>query len=436
MRIAIIGTGYVGLVSAACFADLGTDVFCIDIDENKISKLKEGIIPIYEPALEDLVLRGLEKGRLHFSTSLSDILSEVEMVFIAVGTPPEEDGSADLKQVLSVAKEIGRCLTDYCLVITKSTVPVGSSQLIRQTIKNELLDRGVDISFDVASNPEFLKEGNAIEDFMKPDRVIVGVDSERAKDLLTRLYRPMLLSKFRVLFMDIESAEMTKYAANAMLATRISFMNEIALLCEKLGADINKVRQGIGSDPRIGDKFLYAGCGYGGSCFPKDVKALIQTGLSNGESMKILQAVEEVNEHQKTLLFQKFSDYYNGAVEEKTVAIWGLSFKPETDDIREAPAIILIRQLLEAGCNIRVYDPIAMKSVQSVFGDQIFYAQDIYTCSENVDAIFHVTEWKEFRMPSWLRLAELVRSRLLIDGRNVFDNSPKEAGFDYLCIGK
>ncbi len=436
MKIAVVGVGYVGLVSAACFADLGAEVYCIDVNQEKIEGLKKGIIPIYEPALDQLVLRGIRAGRLHFATSIAEVLSDIEIVFIAVGTPPKEDGSADLSQVLSVAREIGQNLQSYCLVVTKSTVPVGSSEKIRATIQDELNKRNITLEFDMASNPEFLKEGNAIEDFMKPDRVVVGLDSQRAKDLITGLYKPMLLNKFRVLFMDIASAEMTKYAANAMLATRISFMNEVAMLCEKVGADINMVRQGIGSDKRIGDKFLYAGCGYGGSCFPKDVNALIHTGQEQGENMQILQAVERVNKHQKTVLFEKFKNYYQNKLDGKKVAIWGLAFKPETDDIRDATSLILINQLLDAGCTISVYDPIAMDGVKAIFGNKLRYAKDIYDCSLGADAIFHVTEWKEFRMPSWAVLKKSVQTPLLIDGRNVFDKAPQEYGFTYLCIGK
>ncbi len=436
MKIAVVGVGYVGLVSAACFADLGAEVYCVDVNQEKIEGLKKGIIPIYEPALDQLVLRGIKAGRLHFATSIAEILSNIEIIFIAVGTPQQADGSADLSQVLSVAREIGQNLNKYCLVVTKSTVPVGSSERIRAIIQEELKKRNISIDFDMASNPEFLKEGNAIEDFMKPDRVVVGIDNKRAEDLMTGLYKPMLLNKFRVLFMDIASAEMTKYAANAMLATRISFMNEVAMLCEKVGADINMVRQGIGSDKRIGDKFLYAGCGYGGSCFPKDVNALIHTGQEQGEDMQILQAVERVNKQQKTVLFEKFRTYYHGEIKGKKVAIWGLAFKPETDDIRDATSLVLIKQLLEAGCIISVYDPIAMEGTKAIFGDKLRYASDVYDCSLETEAIFHVTEWKEFRMPSWEVLKKSVHTPLLIDGRNVFDKTPQEYGFTYLCIGR
>ena len=419
MKIAVVGIGYVGLVSAACFADLGVEVYCVDINEARINDLKQGIIPIYEPGLEELVRRGVEGKRLHFHTSIADVLDDVEVVFIAVGTPSDEDGSADLKHVLSVAKSIGQSLSKYCLVVTKSTVK----------------KRNVDLPFDVASNPEFLKEGDAIDDFMKPDRVVVGVDSEDARELMTRLYKPMLLNNFRVIFMDIASAEITKYAANAMLATRISFMNEIAALCEAVGANVNLVRQGIGSDARIGSKFLYAGCGYGGSCYPKDVKALIHTGMEQGTEFSILKSVEEVNERQKRLLVKKFSKYYNGDLRGKKVAVWGLSFKPGTDDMREAPAIVTIKELLELGCEVAVYDPVAMLEAKRYLGDSVYYAQDIYDCSVDADAIFHITEWKEFRMPSWSALAKLVRQPLLIDGRNVFDSTPVEQGFTLLSIG-
>ena len=435
MKIAIVGIGYVGLVSAACFAELGVEVYCVDVDKKRIEALKHGDIPIYEPGLKELVAQGIERKRLHFNTELSHVLDEVEIVFIAVGTPSDKDGSADLKYVLSVASEIGRSLTKYCLVVTKSTVPVGTSHLLRESIQMELEARGVSLDFDVASNPEFLKEGNAIDDFMKPDRVVVGIDSPRAKELMTRLYKPMLLNNFRVYFMDIASAEMTKYAANAMLATRISFMNEIANLCEKVGANINSVRLGLGADARIGNKFLYAGCGYGGSCFPKDVKALINTAKSYGQSLEILESVERVNQSQKRVLIEKFKSYYSGQIKGKHVAVWGLSFKPGTDDVREAPALTLIEDLLAAGCLVSVYDPIAINESRKVLGDRVRYASDIYDCSIDVDAIFHVTEWKEFRMPSWEVLARTVRTPLLFDGRNVFDNTPIEYGFVLFSIG-
>lgn len=436
MKIAIVGTGYVGLVTGTCFAELGTDVTCIDVNEEKIKALKSGIIPIYEPGLDTLVSRNVAAGRLHFHTDLREVLEGVEVVFTAVGTPPDEDGSADLKYVLQVAKTIGQNIKDYKLIVTKSTVPVGTAEKVRTTIQTEIDNRGVDIPFDVASNPEFLKEGNAIDDFMKPDRVVVGVDSERAKLLMTDLYKPMLLNNFRVIFMDIPSAEMTKYAANAMLATRISFMNDIANLCERVGANPDMIRQGIGSDTRIGNKFLYPGCGYGGSCFPKDVKALIKTGKDNGYRMRVIEAVEEVNNDQKNILFDKFREYYNGDIKGKKVALWGLSFKPNTDDMREAPALVLVESLISAGCTISGYDPVAMEEAKRRLGDRVAYAKDIYEASENADAIFHVTEWREFRMPDWNRLKSSMNHPLVIDGRNVFDKSRlAEYGFAYLNIG-
>lgn len=437
MKIAVVGIGYVGLVSAACFADLGVEVYCVDINKERIERLKEGIIPIYEPGLEELVLRGTERGRLHFHTDISEVLDKVEIIFIAVGTPSGEDGSADLSHVLGVAKTIGQSLNQYCLVVTKSTVPVGTSKLVEDCIRQELSARGVAIDFDVASNPEFLKEGDAIDDFMKPDRVIVGINNERSQELMTRLYKPMLLNNFRVLFMDIPSAEMSKYAANAMLATRISFINEIARLCERVGANVTNVRLGLGSDARIGSKFLYPGCGYGGSCFPKDVKALIHTAEEHGERLRILEQVEAVNEAQKHILMEKFRKHYGAdKLSGKRVAVWGLSFKPGTDDMREAPALTLIADLLAAGCEVSVYDPIAMQEATHYLGDSVRYAKDIYDCALGAEAIFHVTEWKEFRMPSWEVLARTVATPLLIDGRNVFDNSPREHGFTLLSIGQ
>lgn len=436
MRIAIVGIGYVGLVSAACFADLGAEVYCVDVDEAKIQGLREGIIPIYEPGLDTLVRRGMEAGRLHFGTSIAEVLPHVEIIFSAVGTPPGEDGSADLRYVLAVARSIGAAMTSYCLVVTKSTVPVGTWRQIQRVIEEEQAKRGVSIPFDVASNPEFLKEGNAIDDFMKPDRVVVGVQSERAKELMTRLYKPILLNNFRVLFMDIPSAEMTKYAANAMLATRISFMNEVARLCEAVGANVSMVRRGMGSDARIGSKFLYAGCGYGGSCFPKDVQAFIRTAHEHGERMKILEAVEAVNEQQKHILFDKFAHYFGGDIRGRKVAVWGLAFKPETDDMRQAPSLVLIEALLEAGCEVSVYDPVAMEEARRQLGDRVHYAADLYSSALDADAIFHVTEWKAFRMPAWEVLRRSVRTPLLIDGRNVFDAGPREAGFTLLQIGQ
>ncbi len=434
MNISIVGTGYVGLVSGACFAELGARVWCIDTNKDKIDKLNKGIIPIYEPGLEDLVHRNVKAGRLFFSTDLTESLNDVEMLFIAVGTPPGEDGSADLTYVIDVARKIGRNLEKYLLVVTKSTVPVGSSRLVRSAIENELTKRGKNIEFDVASNPEFLKEGAAIDDFMKPDRVVAGVESERAKELMTRLYAPMLLSNFRVIFMDIASAEMTKYAANAMLATRISFINEIANLCEKVGADVSMVRMGIGTDSRIGSKFLYPGAGFGGSCFPKDVKALIKTGKDHGSPLTLLESVEAINERQKKVLFGKFSEFYKGNLKGKKAAIWGLSYKPGTDDMREAPSLTLISQLLEAGCTVKAYDPVAMDEARNRLGDTVSYASDIYDALEDADVLFHVTEWKEYRMPDWQKVRSLMKTPLLIDGRGVFDKTALE-GITYLRIG-
>ena len=436
MNIAIVGTGYVGLVSGTCFAEIGANVTCVDVDANKIERLKNGEIPIYEPGLDDLVLKNVKAGRLKFATSLADVLNEQEIVFSAVGTPPDEDGSADLKYVLQVAKTIGENLNKYIVVVTKSTVPVGTAKKVRETIQNELDKRGVDINFDVASNPEFLKEGNAIKDFMSPDRVVVGIESERAKKMLTKLYKPFLTNNFRVIFMDIPAAEMTKYAANSMLATRISFMNDIANLCERVGADVNMVRAGIGSDTRIGRKFLYAGCGYGGSCFPKDVKALIKTADSNGYSMEVLKAVEKVNEQQKSILFKKLQKAYANDLKGKTITLWGLAFKPETDDMRESTALVMIDLLQMAGCTIRVYDPIAMNECKRRIGDSVIYCKDMYDAVLDADALLLLTEWKEFRLPSWEVIAKAMQRKLVIDGRNIFDPEElKEAGFEYHCVG-
>lgn len=438
MNIAIVGTGYVGLVSGACFADTGVNVTCVDVDINKIERLKKGEIPIYEPGLDELVLKNVKAGRLKFTSSLPEVLNEQEIVFSAVGTPPDEDGSADLKYVLQVAKTIGQNLNKYLVVVTKSTVPVGTARKVRATIQEELDKRGVDIAFDVASNPEFLKEGNAIKDFMSPDRVVVGIESERAKTILTRLYKPFLINNFRVIFMDIPSAEMTKYASNSMLATRISFMNDIANLCECVGADVNMVRQGIGSDTRIGRKFLYAGCGYGGSCFPKDVKALIKTADDCGYSMEVLKAVEHVNEKQKSILFHKLQAAYNGeSLKGKTIALWGLSFKPETDDMRESTALVIIKLLKEAGCTIRAFDPVAMDECRRRVGDDVIYCRDKYEAVFHADALLLLTEWKEFRLPSWDVVGSAMNKKLIIDGRNIFDPEElAEAGFEYHCIGR
>lgn len=437
MNVVIVGTGYVGLVSGTCFAEMGMHVQCVDVDANKVARLQKGEIPIYEPGLDDMVVRNTAAGRLTFTTSLPEALAEAAVLFIAVGTPTSVDGSADLKYVLQVAKTIGENLSQYCLIVDKSTVPVGTAKLVKQTIQAELDKRGVDISFDVASNPEFLKEGDAIKDFMTPDRVVVGVDSEKAKEVLSRLYRPFLLNNFRVIFMDVASAEMTKYAANAMLATRISFMNDVANLCDKVGADINMVRKGIGADGRIGSKFLYAGCGYGGSCFPKDVKALIKTGNEHGVPMGVLQAVELVNESQKTILFRKLQKYISlDQLKGATVALWGLSFKPNTDDMREAPSVVLANALLAAGCKVKVYDPIAMEEAHKQLGDTVYYASDIYDAVNDAEALFLVTEWKEFRAPNWSVVRKAMAGNIIIDGRNIYDgNELREAGFVYEGIG-
>ena len=438
MNIAIVGTGYVGLVSGTCFADTGVNVTCIDVDANKIERLNKGEIPIYEPSLDELVKKNVAAGRLKFSTNLASVLNDVEIVFSAVGTPPDEDGSADLKYVLQVAKTIGQNLNHYVVVVTKSTVPVGTAKKVHDAIEEELQKRGVNVEFDVASNPEFLKEGSAIKDFMSPDRVVVGVESEHAQKVLTKLYKPFMMNNFRVIFMDIPSAEMTKYAANSMLATRISFMNDIANLCECVGADVNMVRAGIGSDTRIGRKFLYAGCGYGGSCFPKDVKALIKTADQNGYSMEVLKAVERVNERQKSVLFEKLQKAYQGkSLKGKTIAMWGLSFKPETDDMRESTALVMIGKLLEAGCVVRAYDPIAMDECKRRIGDQITYCRDMYDAVLDADAMLLLTEWKEFRLPGWGVIKKAMKRPLVIDGRNIFDTEElNELEFEYHCIGK
>ena len=437
MKIAIVGTGYVGLVSGTCFAEIGVNVTCVDTNKEKIESLQKGNIPIYENGLEEMVLRNMKAKRLKFTTSLESCLDEVEVIFSAVGTPPDEDGSADLKYVLEVARTIGRNMKQYKLVVTKSTVPVGTASKVRAVIQEELDKRGVTVDFDVASNPEFLKEGNAISDFMSPDRVVVGVESARAEKLMSKLYKPFLLNNFRVIFMDIPSAEMTKYAANSMLATRISFMNDIANLCEIVGADVNMVRSGIGSDTRIGRKFLYPGIGYGGSCFPKDVKALIKTAEQNGYTMRVLTAVEEVNENQKSVLFEKLMKQFNGDLQGKTVALWGLAFKPETDDMREAPALVLIDKLLKAGCKVRAYDPAAVQECKRRIGDTIYYACDMYDAVLDADVLMLVTEWKEFRLPSWAVIQKTMSRQIVLDGRNIYDKKEmEELGFIYHCIGK
>lgn len=438
MNIAIVGTGYVGLVSGACFAETGATVTCVDVDANKIEALQRGEIPIYEPGLDELVIKNIRAGRLRFTTSLSSVLNNQQIVFTAVGTPPDEDGSADLRYVLQVAKTIGENMEKYLVIVTKSTVPVGTSQKIHEVISAELHKRGVDIPFDVASNPEFLKEGNAIKDFMSPDRVVIGIDSDKARKILTKLYKPFLVNNFRVIFMDIPSAEMTKYAANSMLATRISFMNDIANLCELVGADINNVRAGIGSDTRIGRKFLYAGCGYGGSCFPKDVKALIKTADDNGYSLEVLKAVERVNEYQKERLFHKLKgSFKKESLNNKVISLWGLAFKPETDDMRESTALVIIRKLLNEGCKIRVYDPEAMSECKRIIGNKVEYCKNMYDAASNADALLLLTEWKEFRLPDWAIIGNSMKRKLVLDGRNIFDSEElAEHGFEYHCIGK
>ena len=436
MNIAIVGTGYVGLVSGVCFAEMGIDVTCVDIDSVKIEKLIKGEIPIYEPGLDEMLLRNVAAGRLHFTTDLRTCLDNVEVVFSAVGTPPDEDGSADLQYVLAVARTFGQNISKYTILVTKSTVPVGTAQKVKTAIQQELDKRGVQVDFDVASNPEFLKEGAAIKDFMGPDRVVVGTDSPRAQKIMARLYKPFMLNSERMIFTDIPSAEMIKYAANSMLATRISFMNDIANLCELVGADVNMVRKGIGSDTRIGRKFLYPGCGYGGSCFPKDVKALIKTAEQNGYQMRVLKAVEEVNERQKAILFDKLNKRFDGNLKGKTVALWGLAFKPETDDMREAPALVLINKLVEAGCTVKVFDPVAMDECRRRVGDKVRYGKDMYDATVDADALILVTEWKTFRMPSWEVLARSMRNKLVIDGRNIYDAAElAESGFEYCKIG-
>jgi len=437
MKIAIIGTGYVGLVTGACFAEMGVDVTCVDVNQFKIENLKKGILPIYEPGLEDMVQRNFNAGRLKFTTDLKSCLNVVDIVFSAVGTPPDEDGSADLKYVLEVARTIGANINRYILVVTKSTVPVGTAQKVKAAIQNELDKRNLTIDFDIASNPEFLKEGDAIDDFMKPDRVVVGVETERAKELMTKLYHPFMMNNFRMIFTDVPSAEMIKYAANSMLATRISFMNDIANLCEKVGADVNMVRKGIGADSRIGSKFLYPGCGYGGSCFPKDVKALIKTAENFGYDMRVLKAVEEVNEYQKSVLFEKLLNFYKGNIQGKKIALWGLSFKPETNDMREATSLVLIDLIINAGANVAAYDPIAFEECKHLIGDKIQYAHDMYEAVLDSDALLLVTEWKEFRMPSWSVLKKTMHKALVIDGRNIYDKKElKELGFTYFGIGQ
>jgi UDPglucose 6-dehydrogenase len=436
MKIAIVGTGYVGLVTGTCFAEVGMNVTCIDIDQNKIDNLHKGILPIYEPGLDEMVSRNVEKKRLHFSTNLAEAIQGAEVVFIAVGTPPDEDGSADLKYVLAVASSIGKHAQHPMVVVTKSTVPVGTAEKVRGALKEELLKRKSDLEIYVASNPEFLKEGAAIEDFMKPDRIVVGVDNPKAEELIRKLYKPFLMNGHPIYFMDIPSAEMTKYAANAMLATKISFMNDIANLCEIMGADVNMVRKGIGSDTRIGTKFIYPGVGYGGSCFPKDVKALIKTANENKYNMRVLTAVEEVNENQKEVLFNKVKNHFKGDLKGKKFALWGLSFKPKTDDMREAPSLVIIEKLLKEGATVVAYDPVAMHEAQRMIGDTISYSLDMYDSLNNADALLIVTEWPEFRVPDFEEIGKRLNEKTLFDGRNIFDfQDMKKLGYNYYCVG-
>ena len=436
MKVAIVGSGYVGLVTGTCFSEVGIEVTCVDIDKNKIDNLNKGIIPIYEPGLEEMVHNNVKKGRLHFTTSIAEALKDCEVLFSAVGTPPDEDGSADLQCVISVARDCGRHMQDYLLIVTKSTVPVGTAKKVRQAVQEELDKRGVTIAFDVASNPEFLKEGAAVDDFLKPDRIVVGLESKRAEDLMKSLYRPFTLNGHPVIFMDIVSAEMTKYAANSMLATKISFMNDIANLCEIVGADINMVRKGIGSDSRIGTKFIYPGIGYGGSCFPKDVKALIHTADDYKYNLRVLKAVEEVNDDQKSVMFKKVLKFFNGDIKGKTIGMWGLSFKPQTDDMREAPSLVLIKKFLEAGAKVRAYDPVAMHEAERILGDKIEYARDQYDALVNADCLLLVTEWPEFKFPDFNVIRKLLKQPVIFDGRNIYElTDMKRKGFAYFCIG-
>lgn len=436
MKITIVGSGYVGLVTGTCFSEVGIDVTCVDIDKTKIENLKKGIIPIYEPGLEEMVHRNQKKDRLLFTTSIAEALEDCEVVFIAVGTPPDEDGSADLKYVLGVAADCGKYMKNYLLIVTKSTVPVGTANKVRLAVQEELKKRKANIEFDVASNPEFLKEGAAIDDFLKPDRIVVGLDSPRAEELMKSLYKPFTLNGHPVIFMDITSAEMTKYAANSMLATKISFMNDVANLCEIVGADINMVRKGIGSDSRIGQKFIYPGIGYGGSCFPKDVKALIHTASDFKYELRVLKAVEEVNEDQKSVLYHKVDKYFKGALKGKTIALWGLSFKPMTDDMREAPALVLIRKFLAAGARVKAYDPVAMPEARRILGDSISYAEDQYEVLIDSDCLLLATEWPEFKFPNFNVMRKLLKTSVIFDGRNIYDRvEMKRNGFDYFCIG-
>ncbi|WP_319227631.1 UDP-glucose/GDP-mannose dehydrogenase family protein [Draconibacterium orientale] len=437
MKISVVGTGYVGLVSGTCIAETGVNVTCVDIDETKIEKLNNGIIPIYEPGLEDIYKKNVEKGRLEFTTNLGASVKDADAVFIAVGTPPDEDGSADLKYVLGVAREIGKNMDHYLVVVTKSTVPVGTSEKVKQAILEELEIRGEKIPFDVASNPEFLKEGSAVNDFLKPDRIVIGTESKRAQKVMQRLYKPFVLNGHPILFMDITSSEMTKYAANSMLATKISFINDIANLCEIVGADVDNVRRGIGSDPRIGNKFIYPGTGYGGSCFPKDVQALIRTADEFNYSLDVLKAVEKVNYRQKEVLFNKLYKRFGGNLKGKKFAMWGLSFKPKTDDMREAPSLVIIEKLLKAGASVVGYDPVAMHEAERILGDRISYAKDEYDALIDADAMILVTEWSEFRLPNFRVMGKLLKNKIIFDGRNIYDPEElAELGFEYFAIGR
>jgi len=436
MKISVVGSGYVGLVTGTCFAETGINVTCVDVDVTKIDNLKKGILPIYEPGLDTLVERNVSKDRLHFTTDIKEGLEDCEVVFIAVGTPPDEDGSADLKHVLAVAADIGKYMKEYLVVVTKSTVPVGTAKKVKAAVQKELDKRGSNLTFGVSSNPEFLKEGAAISDFMKPDRIVVGIESERAEEMMKRLYKPFVMNGHPIIFMDIPSAEMTKYAANSMLATKISFMNDIANLCEIVGADVNLVRKGIGSDSRIGNKFIYPGIGYGGSCFPKDVKALIQTAKEHKYPMRVLLSVEDVNEDQKLVLFNKVNAFYNNSLKGKTIALWGLSFKPETDDMREAPSLVIIDKLLEVGATVKAYDPQAMHEAKRILGDKIEYVKDQYEALIDADCLLILTEWQEFRFPNFKVMQKLLKQPVVFDGRNIFDVAEmKEMGFKYYCIG-
>lgn len=436
MKIVVVGTGYVGLVTGTCFAEVGIDVTCVDIDQKKIDNLKKGIMPIYEPGLEEMVMRNVEKDHLHFTTSLKDSIEGADAAFIAVGTPPGEDGSADLKYVLAVADEIGQHMSDYLVVVTKSTVPVGTAKKVKQTVTEALAKRNSDLTFDVASNPEFLKEGAAIDDFLKPDRIVIGIESEKAEEIMGRLYKPFLLNGHPIIFMDVPSAEMTKYAANSMLATKISFMNDVANLCEIVGADVNMVRKGIGSDARIGNKFIYPGAGYGGSCFPKDVKALIKTAAENGYNMRILQSVEDVNEDQKSVIFNKVMKHFNGDIKGKNFAMWGLSFKPKTDDMREAPSLVIIDQLIAEGATVKAYDPVAMDETKHMIGDKIKYADDADEALIDADGLLLITEWPEFRIPNFKVMGKLLKNKVVFDGRNIYDaKEMNDLGFAYYGIG-